>query len=364
MATTTETAERYPLKESERTLINSLIAKQNEETDPKRKTDVGFCKNYLEEMDPAKWAQIRYAVDPRPNAPLCYFSKVKEGTRTELFEQLERCHGEIDVIRSRESKVRDLTIYQTSKLIALKKSVEACRDKAGPERLTVFIAPPGGGKSMGCNFLSQKPINARIVTANSNWKNPKNMWVPLSETARGIGMTVGKMRNPAFVVEEINELQRDFLAFCKNRKICICFDEGEHFGREALNFGKWLLNESTLPLGFFITPKQYDRLFLYYENEAQQFFRRAHATIEVSVLDKKSFADVGMYFASGQFEDRQTALTRICTAASEFGHYSLIQRVAGILKGVDGVCEDGVMEAIDQAKQQFIRQRPERVAAK
>lgn len=321
------------------------------EEESKEKSRTIFVNKYLP-IGLSLWSQIADVVDDAKK--VSYFDKVSEARRESLIEELRNMLDEIPLQRAAAARIAETSLMVTSKIRALAASVRECKAKSGPERLTKFLAPTGGGKTMGCNYL-QREMKARLVQVNESWRHCPNEYIPLCDVCRAAGMSVEKIRNPAFVIEEINRLKKAFIRFAAERNILLCFDEGEHFGRSALNLLKYLLNETRIVPSIFAVTSEHDKWVTWFPNEAGQIARRTHAIIEISTVETK---DVDLFFPDNQFHKREDALRMICNQASEFGHYSLVHRIAAKLEGVTRADADDVDKAIYRARLQMERNVP------
>jgi hypothetical protein len=197
---------------------------------------------------------------------------------------------------------------------------------------------------MLCNHLQAKK-NGRIVQVRAAWRRSESGLVPLVDICRAVGVRVGK-------TPRVAKMEDDLIKFCQSRNILLVFDEGEHFGKAALNLVKFLLNETSIVIVLCAVPGEYDKWFDFFPNEAEQVARRNHAVFETSVLSEK---DVALFFPAGQFADEAGALKRIVTEASTFGHFSLVRRVANRLAKLKGAEDSDVMQAITAARREMKR---------
>jgi hypothetical protein len=150
----------------------------------------------------------------------------------------------------------------------------------------------------------------------------------------------------------MSDMEDKLVQFCDGRSLVLCFDEGEHFGKAALNLLKFLTNKTKIVIVLFAVTREYEKWFTWFENEAEQTARRCHAIIETSVLDTK---DVGLFFPEKPFADEKAALDLIAREASTFGHFSLVKRVANKLEGVDNADLEDVRKAIKKSQAEMRR---------
>jgi len=317
-------------------LLSALL-----EESKKEKSTADFARKFLP-FGRSLFDQIMDALDA--GRPESYLDKVSEERRRSLFDELEQILSEIPRKRALMTRVQELDIFLTSKIRAVETAVAECSVKQGPERLILFLAPTGGGKTMLCNHL-QAEKNARIVQVRAAWRRSESGLVPLIDICRAVGVRVGK--NP-----RVAKMEDDLIKFCQSRQLLLVFDEGEHFGKSALNLIKFLLNETNIVIVLCAVPGEYDKWFDFFPNEAEQVARRNHAVYETSLLPEK---DVALFFPKHQFDDEAAALKKIATEASTFGHYSLVRRVAVRLANIKNVKEGDVAAALKSAQAEMKR---------
>jgi hypothetical protein len=212
----------------------------------------------------------------------------------------------------------------------------------------MVLAPTGGGKTMTANHLRAK-FNARFVEVRDCWRDSKNGFVPLLDICRAVGLRVKSGSG-----NKIARIQDALIKYICERKILLCFDEGEHFGRSALNLLKLLLNKSPIVPVIFCVTSEYEHWQDYWPNEAAQIARRTHLIVQTAEIDPQ---DAALFFSDKQqFANSKKALEDICNAASQFGHFSLVKRIAEKLKGVEHAQDDDVAAAIKAAHRQMGRE--------
>jgi len=321
-----------------------LLALQEESK--KEKTVVEFARKFLP-FGRSKFDQIMDVFDA--NRPESYFDKVSADVREELMIDLKNILDEIPLKRNQFSLVDESEIIITSKITALEQAVRECSAKPGPERLIINLGPTGAGKTYTCNHLIKK-FSARFVEVRDIWRDSKTGYVPLMDICRGL--EIRGIRNG----NNIAEIQDQLIKYCLERKIVLCFDEGEHFGHASLNLLKLLLNKTRLVPVIFVVPSQYDKWFGWFRNEAEQIARRTHVIIDSSIIEAK---DAGLFFPKNQFEKPAEALKYICREANTFGHYSMLRRISKQLEGIAHaeLGEKGdVVKAVAAARRQMIRE--------
>ena len=330
-------------------ILNGLLAEQAQE-----KSEADFVRKFLP-FGASQWSQITGVLRParlneKGELVLSYFDKVQGEKREELIAQLAAVLEEIPRQRSISARVKEIKIFKTTKLRAIEQAVREANEKFGPERLVVGLAPTGGGKTIICNYLAEH-FNARFVEVRDVWRESKTGLIPLLDICRAVGYRPKKIN-----AINIATVQDGLIKFCEERKIVLCFDEGEHFGKAALNLLKLLLNKTRIVPVIFCVTSEYELWLDYWPNEAAQIARRCHAIIELSNVEP---ADAKLFFPADAFE-KPEQLEFLCRAASQFGHFSLVARVAARLEGITRADHAEVDKAITSAKKQMLRNAGQR----
>lgn len=337
-----ELATKWKPNDDQRGILLALL-----EECKKEETVVAFARKFLP-FTRSKYDQIMDVFNDEPDAQgkvmESYFDRVSAAVREKLFEELVLILEEIPLKRLQLSRVNEFKILPTTKILALEQGIREAKVKTGPERLIINLGPTGAGKTIGCNYLSKK-VNARFVEVRDIWRHSTRGNVPLSDICKGVGMRAWS--------RHVARAQDQLVEFCGEQNIVIVFDEGEHFGAAALNLLKFLLNKTRLVPVIFTVPGEYDKWFSWWPNEAGQIARRTHAIIDSSILDMR---DVSLFYPDDQFAKRDEALELLAREGSRFGHFSLIQRVAEKLNGIQAAKISDVADAIAAANRQMRRE--------
>jgi hypothetical protein len=319
-----------------------LEALQHESTRDGNATD--FIKTFGIFSYP-KFSRILNAIDPK--ADRSYFDDIKDkaGLMNDLAEWLEK----LPRLRLEHERANVMPLYKLSTFRAVAQSIRDCKDKATPERITKYISPTGGSKTMLRRFLTREfksEIAFSHIECRESWK-PMNRddrkranLAALKEICAGLGVRLGSE------VPEggINAIEDELVRFCAAVKRLLFLDEAEFFSKYTLNLLKTLLNETQLVIVIACTPRAHTKWNTYYPDEADQIARRTHATVQVSSLREE---DVALFFPDDQFQDEAWALGYIATEASRFGHYSLVARVAEKLKCTNRAEQKEVEKAVN-----------------
>jgi hypothetical protein len=333
-----------------------LLALQDQAA--KESSVANFCRKFVP-FTRSQYDQIMDVLDDATDTEgkvlQSYFDRVSQSAIERKFEEIKFILDEIPLKRVQLARIKEFNIIPTSKILALEQAIRDAKETPGPERLIVVLGPTGGGKTVAANYLVKK--NARFVEVRDIWRFSDRGAVPLGDICKGVGM-----RSWSNIVARA---QDQLIAFCGELDIVICFDEGEHFGAVALNLLKLLLNKTRLVPVIFVVPEKYDEWFRKFPNEANQIARRTKAIIDNSVIE---LSDTAKFFPDNQFKDAPAALDILVRDASKFGHYSLIKRVAELLKGVVNATHAGresdLQVAISKARRQMIREKPAVIAEK
>jgi hypothetical protein len=307
---------KWKPNEAQKEVLMGLLQESDKE-----KTIVDFAKKFLP-FGRSKFDQIMDVFDAA--RPQSYFDKVSDEVKVELIEELATILERIPMKRLQLARVTEIKIHKTSKIEALEAAINEASSKDGPERLIIQLGPTGAGKTITSNYLASA-VSARFVEVRDVWRRSESGIVPLTDICRALDVRVAKYRN------RVADMQDGLIKFCEERRVVLCFDEGEHFGKSALNLLKLLLNKTKLVPVIHVVPGEYEKWFTYFPNEADQIARRTHAIVDCSIIDP---VDAALFFPADQFEKRTEALEVICREANSFGHYSLINRVAGELRGI------------------------------
>jgi hypothetical protein len=322
-----------------RDLLLGLRAEQEKEA-----TVIAFARKFLIPVcSREKYDLIMDVFDDKVQQS--YFDKVSPSVIEKLYTDLKFLLDEIPLKRGRLQRLNEVKIMFTKRIEAVANAVRLAKQATGAERQIVVLAPTRGGKTVTANYL-QKEMKARFVEVRDVWRHSHRGKEVLADICKGVGMMTWSKR--------IAKAQDELVAFLGDRDIVVCFDEAEYFGAAALNLLKLLLNKTRIIPVLLLVPEEYDKWF---ETEsmksaAYQNRGRTLALIDGTIVDPE---DVALFFPEDQFAKRKDALELLATAASRFGHFSLVKRVAEQLIGVPNASMDAVKDAIKVANRQMIR---------
>ncbi|MDE2098206.1 MAG: AAA family ATPase [Patescibacteria group bacterium] len=316
----------------------------------KEKTIEAFARQFLP-FGSSQFSQIMAALDD--NRDSCYFDNIadRNGKMDELAELLTR----IQLLRASSSIADpDTKLVALDQFRAIDRAVQEAKPARGPERLIKYLAPTGGGKTYLAKYLLAQKNNLRVVESRDAWR--RSYYTFLSDICRACKVTLAGENRPSAIEDLL------IPALCAKedyQSIVLCIDEGEFFGREALNGLKLLLNKTRVVPVICAIPEAHEKWNRYFPMEADQIARRTRGVFELSVI---SVNDCAKFFPEKQFKDAKVSISYIAEKASMFGAYSLIRRVFRNLSAVTHAAQDDVEKAVTTALIEMRRQ--DRVAAK
>jgi hypothetical protein len=313
-----------------------------------------FCKDFAT-FSAAKFSKIMNVLETKEDTK-SYFDEIKNPDG--LMEDLTEWLSKLDRIMLEKEQSKDNPIYHLSSFRAVLVSVRQCKNKPTPERITKYLAPTGASKTCLRLFLQQELANELAfshVECRQSWK-------PMSRDNRtranrtalmDISKAVGLRITDELLRKGVSGIEDALVANLTATKRVLFFDEGEFFSTYVLNLLKTLLNKTRLVAVIACTPRAHAKWNTYYADEADQIARRTHAVVKV--LDVPA-DDAAMFFPEGQFNNTDKALELIVKAASYFGHYSLIARIAELLKKTKAAEKKEVEKSIEDARVQMGRE--------
>lgn len=311
-----------------------------------------FCKDYAP-FTASKFSKIMNALDASEKS---YFDEIKnpDGLMDDLGDWL----GRLDRMMLEKEQAGENPIHKLSTFRAVAVSVRECKNKTTPERITKYIAPTGASKTSLRMFL-QKEFGNEIafshVECRESWKptdrnnRTRARRTALMDICRACGVRIDDATRRQGVAAIEDKL---FASLTTTRRV-LFFDEGEFFSAYVLNLLKAALNKTRLIAVIACTPRAHVKWNSYYADEADQIARRTHAVVTVLTVPME---DAAMFFPEGQFGNTEKALGMITKQASYFGHYSLIARVAELLKKTKAADHKEVEKAIEDARVQMGRE--------
>jgi hypothetical protein len=333
---------KWALSDSDRAILLRLKAEIEKEA-----SAAEFARLYLP-FGQSKLSKMLNAIEPDPKDN--YLQQVSAETWRAEMERIAGILEDLPRQRELQERLNSQVIIELSQFRAVRVAVEECRAKESPERLVKYLAPTGGGKTMLCNYLA-KTCGAKPVEARESWRaacateRRRSYSTALRDIASALSFRTNGETSPIL-------LENLLIKGLSKQKTILAIDEAEFFGLQALNGLKLLLNRTGLVLVLCAIRAAHDRWNYWYPVEAEQLDRRTHAVIQLTTIAP---ADAAKFFPANQFAETEPAVRAISEAASHFGHYSLIRRVAAKLGRHERADVKEVKEAIRSALAQMNR---------
>lgn len=218
--------------------------------------------------------------------------------------------------------------YTRAAVTAVKRATGQARN-----RLIVYLARTGGGKTTLANHLSAQYLDSCVVVqATETWRD--SYFAAVLAVARALGITEGLASARAAEAAVIATLQ--------SAPRIVVVDEAHHGGKAALNLLKLILNSCPeVRVVVLAIPQLWDRMQQGAAQEAAQLRSRTFAKIVVPDVGAE---DCGAFLAAKlpHFEalngDEKLAIQAACDAANRFGLFDTLQRV----------CEDDLLLRADR----------------
>lgn len=315
----------FVLSEEQRETIASLTAWQER----LKKTDALFCRDHLS-YKATVWYRIKTGE---------YWTLVKSPDAA--CEQLSRDLRRLEREQAIASRYGTGEIFPLDDFRAVLRAVDQARAKsiADPDRLIVFLADTGGGKSVLCGQLA-KEAGAKIVQAREGWLS--SYFNCLRDFATAVGADTGSNASKG-------SMETDLLAFLAQKKTIIAVDEAEFFGAKSLNLLKLILNTTPTVIVICAMPEAYARWNRANWHEARQIRRRTHILIHQEAVHPN---EASRFLSGGPAKGcLKEAAVLVAGAANQFGRFDTVKRIAVAL--LDGPAEadlEDVKKAIQRVQ--------------
>ncbi len=331
---------RFTLTDEQRTLLEEMEALREE----CRQTQDAFAKKFG--YTGSSWSRMTKALASDSKGH--YFELVEDASR--VFAQLQIAHRRLRQEAARTRAQRTRPIVKTNLFQVIIEELAIAEKKTDEKRAVVYLAPFGGGKSKLIELLV-RDHGARAVETRSTWE--RSYRTCLTDTGAALGLVFDYTASISFMENAIFDA-------LKTPQV-LCFDEAEFFGKDSLNFLKWLLNRTPVVPMFCASQESLDRWLKRYPHEAAQLQRRFHYVVPMLCVDPKE--DVPLFATAAGVTVGESQAALLSNAANEFGAYSTLAEVLGDLKkqGHAKPSCDEVTAAIDNL---FGRQRRARVQRK
>lgn len=321
-----------------RGLLETLV-----EEEQKQKSASEFARLYLPWTE-SVWVKLKRALQPDRELP-SYFEEVSEAKRIELIHELEELPAAIARKRAQREQVFSRKRLKLSHVMAITQAVKEAQVEKGVERCIVFVAPTGGGKTELKDALLAEFTTARALEATRGWRERGSYKQVMRGLAAALEMR-GLQRASATAIEAAFEERR------KGYDWPVIIDEAEFMGNDALFAVRFLCNKTRLVPVLLVTPEGHADWEQHFNAAYRHIARRCHAQVEVRDIPA---ADAEQFFEANAFGNATEALELIRSKAAEFGHFSLVNRVAKRLHGRKRATKSEVESALKSAKAAMLR---------
>ena len=293
-----ETLKELPkFTEHQQKVLSDLCSIQ----DQIKQSDEDFARDHLN-YSPTVWFRLKSGQYPVKDLDKVFVT---------LAQDLRRLREELAIANKRGVQ----TYHKFDHFTAVLKAITECRTKRNENRLVVYLADTGGGKSTLLNQV-RKDFNGIIVEARESWR--KSYFAACSDIALAAGAS-GAFRGE-------HDAEAGLITALQTRRMVMGIDEGEYFGPRTINLLKLILNETETVIVLCAIPPLFDRWNQAAWIESQQLKRRTHVVIRCPLIQP---ADVSEFLA-GKISlgtDHKAGCLAIAKAANDFGKYDLITRV-------------------------------------
>ena len=286
----------YPAKL--RAIITDLTALQTRT----EKSDALFARDHLS-YSSSVWSKLQ---------SFTYDVKDLENVTIQLAGDARRLNEEL-ALSSRGAIDKFIDLDHCS---AVMKAVKQCRTKTNEDRLVVYLAPTGGGKSTIAKQV-RKEFNGTLVNAAESWR--KNYMAVLKDIALAAG------GNAQFHSEHDGEIE--VIRLFRARRGVLIIDEGESFGPRTINLIKKILNETPTVVLLCTIEQFYQSWNKAAWVQALQLKRRTHVVIRCPLITPKDVAEFIPAALKFDVESQKPACILIAAAANAFGKYDFVSRI-------------------------------------
>jgi len=316
-----------------RSLLEALVREEEAEGGAGK-----FARNYLPWTETV-WSKMRLALNSQRESK-SYFEQVSDATRDEAIADLRAIPKQILEKRAERAGRYQSRLLELSYVIALKQAIKEAQDKPNEERVVMVVAPTGGGKTWMKKAMQEAFKTACDVQATQTWRAPGSSTLIMREIARAVDLR-GHQGSSGPVIEAALERDRGLYAWP------VFFDEAEFLGNAGLFAVRFLCNKTKLVPVLLTTPEGLMDWQTHFKAAYRHVARRTHDWIRVDVIKQE---DVAPFFADNAFARAELGLQAVATAASHFGHFSLVRRVAERMHLKKGFTKAQLDDAIAKAQ--------------
>lgn len=204
-------------------------------------------------------------------------------------------------------------------------------------RLVVFLAPTGGGKTHGVAraIAETYPRRSVLVTGNETWRN--NYFAAAADIAGAAGVKRENLSGAA-------QAQQALIDKLNVERPVVVIDEANHFGPRTLNLLKTILNKTTCVVVVLAIPALWALITRENAEEAAQLRSRTQAKIVLRAQTDNGVSDGKLDKATvrtflGELIPRSAKLDRFsdivaacAAAANRFGLFDTLARIVSDVK--------------------------------
>jgi hypothetical protein len=314
----------YPAKL--RATITELVALQTRT----EKSDALFARDHLS-YSAATWSKIQ---------SLTYNVKDLESLSIQLAADARLLHEEMAL----SSRGALSTFIDLDHCSAVMKAIKQCRTKQNEDRLVVYLAPTGGGKSTLAKQV-RKEFSGTLVNAAESWR--KNYMAVLKDIALAGG------GNAQFRSEHDGEIE--VIRLFRARRGVLIIDEGESFGPRTINLIKKILNETPTVVLLCTIEQFYQSWNKAAWVQALQLKRRTHVVIRCPLITPRDVASFIPPTLKFEADAQKACCIHIAAAANQFGKYDFVSRIMTDLadEGPALIAADDCVKSVAKVQRYF-----------
>ncbi|MBI5689277.1 MAG: hypothetical protein HZC55_04210 [Verrucomicrobia bacterium] len=270
-------------------------------------TDTVLARRYIG-ISKTTWSQLQNGTYPAQD-PSAMLDKCEAALQL-LSDEIERA----------EAGGHRAAIVELPHVKAAISGIKGCYG-APQNRLVMFLAPSGGGKTTLARKLQEVYRGAFVaIEATETWRG--SYFNAAADVAEALGITEA-FTNPRAVEKAV------FDALTTTPRI-IGIDEGHYCGPQALNFVKAILNNTPSRVVILSIPQLWARMEEKAFEEAKQLRRRTHAKIvveRVEASDARRFLAARLPGYDARAADEREVVGACVAAANAFGLYDTLERI-------------------------------------
>ncbi len=264
-------------------------------------SDREFAQNYLKIYTESTWSKLRGGTYKAKDLSKA-FGELKSALtsiRRRIVRQLKSTQGG--------------RYHELDQFAAMARAVRDCLEKKGENRLIIYVAPTGGGKSRFIAELDSRESVTSLRASEAWFSSYYHASLDIIAALEGSGK-----------YGSAGESRRAMLDLMRGRNQVIAIDEANYFGPRSINMVKDLLNETEWTVLLCMTREHWDKMRRHWAAWSQ-LQRRIHTVFFHSPLNSD---DAAQFLAdAGLNGDSKKAARALADAANEFGAYDFVCRV-------------------------------------